>query len=91
MLPARRLCPNLRIAVVSQDHNRASQHASGDVSHWVQGGYAQYEAGSTGPVSGDATHWGAVTHQYEAGSKPVSEWRGNPLGDYAPTRLAASQ
>ena len=38
-------------------HNRASQHASGDVSHWVQGaGYAQYEASNTKPVSGDATH-----------------------------------
>ena len=61
--------------LVAMPHSRlaASQYASGDVSHWVQGGYAQYEAGSTGPVSGDATHWGTVARQYKAGSKPVSE------------------
>ena len=46
-------------------------------------------AARTKPVSGDATHWGTVARQYKAGSKPVSEWRGNPLGDYAPIRLAA--
>ena len=33
--------------------------------------------------------WGTVTRWYKAGGKPVSEWRGNPLGDYAPIRLAA--
>jgi len=38
--------------LVAMPHSRlaASQYASGDVSHWVQGGCAQYEAGSTKPV-----------------------------------------
>jgi hypothetical protein len=34
---------------------------------------------------GDVSHW-MVMPRYKAGGKPVSEWRGYPLGGYAPIR-----